>query len=204
MHVSSLIDYNEASHINKMWLCAINAIGNSGVSCFILISGYYGVRFSKEKFWYLVVLTIIYTLIVSLLNNGVDVKKTSEAILGLPLYNVDLWFVVCYLALMLISPYINEMIEVLSEYNYRKMLVILCFLLSVVPTLFYFPSVNGVMLTQGGKCFSYFLFVYLIGRYIRLHKDINLKEIKRIKMAWGGTFNLHCNFCSYSGIILFG
>lgn len=51
MHVGSLICYTNASMMNKIWLGAINAIGNCGVSCFILISGYYGVRFSKKNLY---------------------------------------------------------------------------------------------------------------------------------------------------------
>lgn len=186
MHISSLVDYNEASMMNKMWLGVINAIGNCGVSCFILISGYYGVRFNKNKFLYLIILTTIYTLMVSLLNNGINYKSSFIAILGIPLYTDTLWFIVCYLALMLLSPYINTMLDVLSEIEFRKMLIILCVLLSIIPSVFYYPSVNGVMLAQGGKCLSYFIFIYFIGRYIRLHRNVNINNYSKLKYsAWG-------------------
>lgn len=184
MHVSALVDYNTASTVNKIWLGVINSIGNSGVTCFILISGYYGVRFNKKKWWYLVVVTTIYSVVVSLLNNGQDTKSTLKAILCLPLYRQ--WFVVCYLALMLLSPYINKLAEVFAKNDFKKLLFILVVLFSVIPTIFYSPSINGVFLHEGGKCLTYFIFIYLIGRFIRLHKDDNLREKNRIPMAIGG------------------
>ena len=158
MHVSSLVDYSDASMMNKIWLGAINSIGNCGVSCFILISGYYGVRFNKKKFLYLVILTTIYSICVSLLNDGFSVKTSLKAALSVPFYKH--WFIACYLTLMLLSPYINTLVEALSEKEFKRMLLVLVFILSIIPTLFYFPSVNGVILSQGGKCLSYFLFIY--------------------------------------------
>lgn len=185
MHVCSLVGYTDASVMNKIWLGAINAIGNCGVSCFILISGYYGVRFNKRKFLYLAILTTIYALIVALLNDGFCVKTCLKAALCIPLYNN--WFVICYLIVMLLSPYINKMVNILSKQDFKKMLFLLIIVLSVIPTLFYYPSVNGVILSQGGKCLSYFLFIYLMGRYIRLHHDFNLHEKRNgIALAGGG------------------
>lgn len=180
MHVASLVTFDDASNENKAWIGAVNAIGNCGVSCFILISGYYGVRYSKRKLLYLLIVTTIYSLIVSLLNDGMDLKSLLKAVLCIPLYSH--WFIVCYLALILLSPYVNAMAEMLTKKDFARMLLILCILLSVIPTVFISPSGNGVFLSQGGKCFSYFIFVYFIGRYIRLHADVVFggKDRKRL------------------------
>ena len=46
MHSSSFVNPDD---YNFLLLKLIGAIGNAGVSCFILISGYYGIRFRWEK-----------------------------------------------------------------------------------------------------------------------------------------------------------
>lgn len=155
MHVASLVAFDDASNENKAWIGAVNAIGNWVVSCFILISGYYGVRYSKRKFLYLLIVTTIYSLIVSLLNDGMALKGLLKAVLCIPLYSH--WFIACYLALILLSPYVNAMAEMLTKKDFAKMLLILCILLSVIPTVFITPSGNDVFIKSSGYFHTYSL-----------------------------------------------
>lgn len=59
------------------------------------------------------------------------------------------------------------MAKVLSEKDFRAMMIVLCICLSIIPTLFYRPSINGVILTQGGKylCANICLTIYEYGRF---------------------------------------
>lgn len=175
MHVCSQVEYTEASLSNQMVLQLVNAIGNTGVSCFVLISGYFSVKFKREKFIYLILLSTLYTVAVSYLNNGTDIKSLIMALTILPRYS--LWFMVCYLFLMTLSPYINLFCETIDEKTHKNLLLTLFILLCVIPTLFN-SATNGTILVQGGKNLVYFIYLYITGRYICKYKDIFINRYK--------------------------
>ena len=173
MHVTSLAEYADCCVFNRSIIAMINALGNAGVSCFILISGYFGVKFGYYKIIKLVLVTTIYTLIVSFLNYGFDTKMLIKAFFCVPFYSMPLWFIVCYLFLMILSPYINSFVNNMQERDFRKFLMILFVLLCIIPTIFPPAAGSGAIMIQGGKCFPYFLFVFFIGRYLRIY-DIKI------------------------------
>ncbi len=90
MHSSSFMIPND---YNFYWSQIINAIGNTGVTCFILISGYYGIRFRWEKFLRLVYLTTIYSIVVTIVNEyeNLSLSSLAKSFLVVPLYNN--WFI---------------------------------------------------------------------------------------------------------------
>lgn len=190
MHVYSLIDYSSASGINSLIGGGINSLGNIGVSCFVLISGYFGVKFKLHKFIYLVILTTVYSVVVSLFRYGLEPVPFIKAILTVPTYS--LWFIVCYLILMVLSPWLNKFTTSLSKRDYALLIGVLIILFSIIPTLFNGGS-NNIVLRQGGKNLTYFLFLYLLGRFIRLHND---RDYNRWRL-WG----IHL-ICTLMAIIL--
>ena len=86
MHSSSFVNPDD---YNFLLLKLIGAIGNAGVSCFILISGYYGIRFRWEKFLRLVYLTTIYSIVVTIVNEyeNLSLSSLAKSFLVVPLYN---------------------------------------------------------------------------------------------------------------------
>lgn len=184
MHLCSLIEYEQCILLNKLWIGLLNAVGNCGVTCFILISGYYGVSINKSKFIYLIIISTLYTILVSFFNYGLDINELIKAICVIPLYGKNLWFIICYLFLMLLSPYVNQFCDLLNREDYKRLLIILTIFLSVIPTLFIAPTYNGILLSAGGKCFMYFIYVYLLGRFVKLH--LNEIHINRRLWAMGG------------------
>lgn len=143
----------------------INAIGNVGVSCFLLISGYFGVKFKVDKFIYLIFITTLYTVFSSIICQSqiVDIIKSFIVI---PIYGN--WFISCYLILMLVSPFIEKLIESISKTEFKILIIALFITLSFLPTVF--VSYYHTVITSGGKCLVYVIFLYFIGRYIGLYK----------------------------------
>lgn len=143
----------------------ISAIGNTGVSCFVLLSGYFGLKFKMQRFIQLILITTFYTVISFIANNGLvfNISFFDSLIVVLRYKN---WFIACYLILMLLSPFINKAMLSLSKIEYNKLLIILFITFSVLPTLF--VSYYYTILTDGGKCLTYILFLYIIGRYLSL------------------------------------
>lgn len=154
----------------------ISAIGNLGVSCFVLLSGYFGLKFKIHRFIQLILITTFYTVISFIANNGLvfNISFFDSLIVVLRYKN---WFIACYLILMLLSPFINKAMEALSKIEYDKLLIILFVTFSVLPTLFI--SYYYTILTNGGKCLVYILFLYIIGRYLSLF--YSEKEISKSK-----------------------
>ena len=161
------LPHDDVSLFNKFLRYPIN-IGNIGVSCFILISGYYGIKFKGFRFIQLILLTTLYSLITFFLNYGWSLNlSTLKAMLVIPLYNN--WFITCYLFLMLLSPYIEIFISNCEIKKLKQLLIILFIGFSLIPTALNTPYYT--IITNGGKCLIYMIFIYLVGRYIRKREE---------------------------------
>lgn len=148
----------------------INAVGNIAVSCFILISGYFAVRLKTERFLQLVYLTILYTTFTAFLRHGWNADELFRAFLGVVRQSNAIWFIVCYLLLQLLSPFINPFLEQLPRTRYHRLLLLGFVVLNLLTT---FLPPSGAYVTVGsGKSLIYFLYLYAIGRYLRLHADV--------------------------------
>lgn len=188
MHICALLDYDNSLLSNKLFLIIVNSTGNIGVSCFVFISGYYGVNFKIRKFVYLVSISLLYIWFVELLIGRYD-NLLKYVVQSLPA--CKMWFISCYMILMLLSKYLNKFAETLTAIEYKKMLMISCVIFCVVPMLFKTGD-NNVILHFGGKNLSYFMFLYLIGRYIKLHHDVNYKSWKLIMTHISATLIIFC------------
>lgn len=168
-HVCSLLDWEQALDLNKLVVGVVNCIGNVAVSCFVLISGYFGIKFKWRKFINLIVITTIYCTIIAAFRYGNNPKELLMAFLTVPAYN--LWFIACYLILMPLAPYINKFADSLDKKEFRNLIIILIVILCIFPTLTVKGATNDIVLRQGGKNLVYMMFLYIMGRYIRLHND---------------------------------
>lgn len=159
----------ELSLYNTYFRFFIGAIGNLGVSCFVLISGYFGVKFSWKKFVFITLLTTVYACLAAFCNSGFTTNRDCiMALTTVPRYFN--WYITCYIILMMLSGYLNSFINNLSKYSFQKLLVILFVVMSLLPM---FVSATETVLVRSGQCLTYFIYVYFIGRYLRLHHDRN-------------------------------
>lgn len=133
MHSMALVETSKLSSLNNVLSHIVSAVGNVGVSCFVLISGYFGIKFKMYRFVQLVILTTFYTVLVHFFHNGftIDVGLINS-ILVVPLYNN--WFIACYLLLMLFSPNLNLLAQQMSTHQFLKFLTVGFLAFSVLPT----------------------------------------------------------------------
>lgn len=185
MHACALLDWESTSFTNKVIVGVINSIGNIGVSCFIFISGYFGVKYNWRKFTNLIVLTTIYCTVVALFRYSYTPIELVKAFLTVPTYSN--WFIVCYLFLMVLAPYLNTFLSALDKKDYRNLILLLVVLLCILPTLSLMGATNDVILRQGGKNLVYFIFLYIVGRYIKLHNDRDYNKWT----LWGGALFMY-------------
>lgn len=154
----------------------VNGICNIGVSCFILISGYYGISFSIRKLVKMECMMIVF----SLLETGMLIIAFPEQMRGValleqvikslfPFITRKYWFYSCYVCLILFSGFIQKAVEFMDRKTFRKLLLLMIVLFSILPTFFYFE-----LIPDNGKGLVQMFMVYMIGRYIRMYQDIQL------------------------------
>ncbi|MDE7339473.1 MAG: acyltransferase [Lachnospiraceae bacterium] len=156
----------------------VNGICNIGVSCFILISGYYGVKFSIRKFVKMECMMITYSLLETAFLFWMAPEQMQGAALleqliksFLPFITRKYWFYSAYVCLLFLSGYLQKFIDCLDRETFKRLLLLLLTLFSVLPTVFYFEQIP-----DNGKGLVQMLMVYMIGRYIRMYQDIRLPK----------------------------
>lgn len=198
LHAFGFMDYTSLP-ANRLLGHVINAVGNTGVSLFILISGYFGISFKPFRFVQLVFLTTFYTVVVHVALNGLAFDMgLLQAVLVVPMYHR--WFVICYLALMVVSPWLNRFVNMMDKVEYRRLLLVLFVMFTVLPTL----SGNSMhpIVTGTGKSFIYIIYIYMVGRYIRLHNDVDYR--RRHTLGVAGVMTLIIVVLDVAGSIISG
>lgn len=168
MHCASQSTITSMDSPNEWMAHLINSVGNIGVTCFILISGYFGVRFKADRLVQLILLTTFYSIIVYLFNNNFhcDISIIKSALV-VPLYTN--WFITCYMLLMLFSPFLNKLCESMNRAAFRNLVLLGFLVFSILPTVFNTPYYTVIY--GGGKCLTYMVFLYFVGRYIRIYNN---------------------------------
>lgn len=158
---------------------AVNGICNIGVSCFILISGYYGIRFNFKKFIKMECMMITYSLLETAVLYAVLPERMEGAALleqlvksFLPFITRKYWFYSAYVCLMFFSGYLQKFIDNMDKAEFKKFLILLLVLFSILPTVFYFEQIP-----DNGKGVVQMIMVYMIGRYLRMYQEIKISKM---------------------------
>ena len=166
MHTNGVV-MQDSSGTGMVWTQIENGIFNAGVSIFVLISGYFGIKLSAKKLIQLESSVLFYAVLSAI----VGCYFGKESILSIvkafiPISTNCYWFISCYILLMIFSPYINKGIDLMSESQHRNLLMLMSALFLVAPTFI-------LQWTRGGKNIINMLLLYFLGSYIRKY---NLKE----------------------------
>lgn len=164
---STLTLYEMAVDLNVIGQFVFEAFSIIGVNLFILISGYFGIKLSKKgvtKFVYQLYFFAILSLAALILTNGtleVGIRYYVKALF--PVSNT-VWFVPCYLLLMLFSPILNAYIEHATS----KQLAI------SLGLIYLFTYYSGIVWDDfhgySGYAAGWFVILYLTGATIRKTK----------------------------------
>lgn len=197
LHVSN---FGEFASINRDWggmheliYWIHQTLCRCPVYVFMLISGYFSVtsKTTMQTVWkkagtvYLPM--IFYSLVLTLV---VGVAGLAEVRLGdiikafLPLTSRTWYFMTVYLLVLILSPVVNSALTRLSKKDFQILLGVLFFLFSLwqvasnVEPFSKVISVDSVIETTKGRGLDGFLFMYIIGAYLRLHTK------REEKIAW--------------------
>ncbi len=138
------------------------------VNCFIFISGYYKIKFRVEKvlslwiqgFTYSVLIVIVISLAVPDVFNIRTLRASF-----FPVTSGIWWFLTCYFFLMLLSPGINWLADSMSKRQYQYIVGVFVVMICGVNFVHPYEPLAG-----NGSSLITFIFIYLLGRYFRLHR----------------------------------
>lgn len=147
-----------------------------GVNCFVLISGYFLIasNFKPRKVLDLYLNTIFYAIVFFIINAvvfGFGMYDLLKSVF--PILMSTYWFITVYIALYMISPYINKLCENITKQQHLMLIIILVCIFSV------WKSILPIATTiddRKGYSLTWFIVLYLVGAYSRKY---NLQLFKR-------------------------
>lgn len=132
--------YNSATGLTLVYGVFINSLFNTCVSIFMLISGYFGISFSLKKYLKLELEVLFYSIlslfIICIISNSYSLKEVAAACV--PVFSGEYWYMTTYMLLMIFSDYINKIPEKMSKKEFEKLIVLIFFVFSVIPTVVQF------------------------------------------------------------------
>lgn len=166
--------------INQYLLYFIMSVCVSAVDLFIIITGYYMCRSNKIRLvkpLQLLLQVVFFSFVIYITRVILHTTPFSVRALFRALIPAN-WFVILYITLYLLSPYINKMIASLSRKELRKFVLIAFLLFSVYPTVVDVSaevigsewvglSTIGAYGSQYGYQIVNFILMYMIGAYLR-------------------------------------
>ena len=140
--------------------CLAEAFTLTPVNIFVLITGFFSTRFSLTKVMGLVYMVLFCIFPISLLLIGCHVVEFDLDYLDFRCY----WFINSYIGLVILSPVLNAAVERLSKKVFKTFLIsfyVICLIDALI-------CINGIN-TSGGYSMVWFIFLYMLGRYLRLY-----------------------------------
>lgn len=190
------LSFVKSGSINYWFLNIVESLFVCAVDLFILISAYFMALTNKRNLWkpiQLLVQVIVFSvskyLLISTLKSNFTIRSLVAAFIP------SNYFVILYIVVFLISPYINIVFEHLDSKRRRIFIWTLILLFSVYPTVvdvvievtkrnFYGLSSIGMYGSQYGYSIVNFTLCYCIGAYIRFESD-NFSKLKTRTLVGG-------------------
>lgn len=169
----------------------IESITMVAVNCYVLISGYFGMSFKVKSLLKLYLQCFFigllgYLLYVAFTPDTIQLTKLIARLFAFSRNRY--WFLFAYLFLYFSAPLLNLAISKMTRKDYLKVLG----LMSVF--LFYFSYIREVGDNTIGMSYVQFIYLYLIGRFIKLHMAFDTIIKCRYKWLFGYLVSTACVF----------
>lgn len=194
IHANMYLSYFCQGRVRIIFNGWVNGICNIGVTCFILISGYFGLQFNIKKICKMECMMISFSLLETFILYILMPQEMQGTVLleqliksCFPVITRKYWFYSCYICLFCLSTYINKFIDWLKKEEFGRLLGILLLFFSVFPSVFYFE-----IIPDNGKGLFQMIIIYMLGRYLRKY------EIRSLSKGWAIT--LFCVLWLVNGI----
>ena len=145
-----------------------------GVNVFVLISGYFGIRPTKGKFFNLMFQIFFWSVLSTAVGMLFGVEVSLRSVAKTFWLGGYYWFVPAYIALFAFSPVLNKFIEHSTK---KEFLVVV---MSFFAIEFFYGWLGNMASYSSGYSFASFIGLYLLGRYVNLYPGKLCKFDRRI------------------------
>lgn len=176
--VSDQINQQTVLGFRDFFLLIFGWGGKTAINCFVLITGYFmcASRITARKFFKLLGEIEFYKIVIYLifLLSGYEAFSVKSLLKSVtPFYSVGSGFTSSYLVFFLLIPFINKLIEALTQREHGLLLLVCLGAYTAIPSfLFGTVPINYI---------GWFSIVYLIGAYLRLYPVYQSGSVK----FWG-------------------
>ena len=170
------------------WGFLVESLCLVAVNCFVLISGYFSIKLkvrSLLKFYLQCFIIGLFSYLFYIgLSGGFYTWQSAEGLFTMKILIERLlafthngwWFVVSYVGLMLLSPLLNSAVDNMTRKRFLHSLI----LFSIV--ILYLGWYQKVEVTNYGNSLISFIWIYLLGRYIGKH--VQIESIRKYRWLW--------------------
>ena len=170
------------------WGFLVESLCLVAVNCFVLISGYFAIKLkvrSLLKFYLQCFIIGLFSYLFYIgLSGGFSTWQSAEGLFTMKILIERLlafthngwWFVVSYVGLMLLSPLLNSAVDNMTRKRFLHSLI----LFSIV--ILYLGWYQKVEVTNYGNSLISFIWIYLLGRYIGKH--VQIESIRKYRWLW--------------------
>lgn len=190
------------------------------VNAFVLISGYFGIKFKWSRLLQLDIQTIFYSitlLVVAVMLGWHTIEFKKDIFLLFPILSKQYWFITCYAVLYMISPLLNQWSKSLEKKKYERLLIIGFFVIYLWPTISFLFNTSQ-FIDDAGYGIINFVYLYMLGYYLHYHFDDRFSTrtywigyVCSVGLLFLIHYCLSCVFCfefsswiSYNTIFVFG
>lgn len=149
----------------------VRCIDDCAVDLFVLITGFWGIRFRFSKLLSLFFQSLFYAALmffIQVFMKGHDLFGRKDFLVFLPIINGNPWFIATYSALCCLAPFYNRFIALCAENQLRILLWVGFVLFYLWPT-FSFLVNSRQLVNDAGFGIVNFSYLYFLGRYLSLH-----------------------------------
>ncbi len=162
-----LIDFS----VSRIGQAFIEAFSIPCVNCFLIITGWYGLRFSWKHIWtiwsILVWIYIPFYIVTVLFLHNFSITQFIYKLLAIPIEN---YYVQCYLMLLFLSPILNVAII-----RYGKKLLPYTISFWLIEIIFDWILKNQCLAFGHGYMLTHFIFMYILGQtLVSYRNEINI------------------------------
>jgi len=202
-------DFAGVLGFNSFVVSVFKSCGKLAVNTFVLITGYFTVnsRFKIKKLINIISLTVFYNVIIYItvtLSTGSSIKFIELVKSFFPIRYNSYWFVTCFIAMLLLSPFINKLIHALTHVQHIILIVLLVLMQAYVPSIDSYFAFSET---------AWFITLYLIGAYLHKYPNkitsstlitgIFTTVFCTVVMLWNKTTSLKDLFCLTASVSLF-
>ena len=166
-----LTDFGNINTTAKMLMESFSIIG---VNCFVLISGFFGIKPSVKGFTNFIFCCLFYSVVIYGIFAIADPSQYGwkDVLQSFAIFShTDLWFIPTYLTLYVFSPLINKGFNALHRHQHITLLCALTFI-NVYLGWFWGGKVNPT-----GYNAMHLIYIYVIGRFIHTyHASCSLRS----------------------------